>query len=147
LNVGTVSGGTGVNVIAPDARFELDVRSESAKVLSTLIDKVEHRIMSARRDGVEVGTQVIGERPAGEIPADHALVKLAWKCLEAEGIKPALTSGSTDANIPLSRGIPAIVLGITTGSGAHTPHEYIDTAPVGKGMRQIANFVTRLPHT
>jgi acetylornithine deacetylase/succinyl-diaminopimelate desuccinylase-like protein len=147
INVGTVSGGTGVNVLAPDARFELDVRSESAKVLSALIAKVEHSIIHARRDGVEVGTQVIGERPAGEIPADHALVKLAADCLEAEGITPSLTSGSTDANIPLSRGIPAIVLGITTGSGAHTQHEYIDTAPVDKGMRQIANFVTRLLHT
>lgn len=147
MNVGTISGGTGVNVLAPDARFELDVRSESAKVLSTLIDKVEHRILSARRDGVEVGTQLIGERPAGEIPSDHAWVKLAGNCLEAEGITPTLTSGSTDANIPLSRGIPAIVLGITTGSGAHTPHEYIDVAPVGQGMRQIANFVTRLLQT
>jgi acetylornithine deacetylase/succinyl-diaminopimelate desuccinylase-like protein len=103
--------------------------------------------MRAKRDGVDVGTQVIGERPAGEIPADHALVTLARDCLEAEGITPSLTSGSTDANIPLSRGIPAIVLGITTGSGAHTPHEYIDTAPVAKGMRQIANFVARLLHT
>jgi acetylornithine deacetylase/succinyl-diaminopimelate desuccinylase-like protein len=147
INVGTIAGGTGVNVLAPDARFELDVRSESAKVLSTLVAKVEHRIMGALRDGVDVGTQVIGERPAGEIPPDHALVKLARDCLEAEGITPSLTSASTDANIPLSRGIPAIVLGVTTGSGAHTPHEYIDTAPVGKGMRQIASFVMRLLKT
>ena len=147
MNVGTISGGTGVNVLAPDARFELDVRSESTKVLSTLITRVEQRIMRARRDGVEVGMQIIGERPAGEIPADHDLVKLAKDCLEAERITPSLTSGSTDANIPLSRGIPAIVLGITTGSGAHTPHEYIDTAPVGKGMRQLASFVTRLLQT
>lgn len=147
MNVGTISGGTGVNVLAPDARFELDVRSESAKVLAALIAKVERRIKSARRDGVEVSTQVIGERPAGEIPADHALITLARDCLDAEGITPSLTSGSTDANIPLSRGIPALVLGITTGSGAHTPHEYIDTAPVGKGMRQIVSFVTRLLRT
>jgi len=144
MNVGTVSGGSGVNVLAPDARFELDLRSESAKVLSALIHRVEDRILCAQRDGVDVGAQVIGERPAGEIPADHALVRLAMECLEAEGTSASLAAGSTDANIPLSLGIPAIVLGITTGSGAHTAHEYIDTAPVGKGMRQLARLVTRL---
>lgn len=144
INVGTVSGGSGVNVLAPDARFELDLRCESAKGLSTLIRKVENRILCAEREGVEVDTRIIGERPAGEIPVDHPLVRLAADCLETEGIKPVLTAGSTDANIPLSQGIPAVVVGITTGSGVHTPHEYIDTAPVGKGMRQLARLVTRL---
>jgi acetylornithine deacetylase/succinyl-diaminopimelate desuccinylase-like protein len=53
----------------------------------------------------------------------------------------ALTIGSTDANIPLSMGIPAVVMGISTGGGAHTLHEYVDTDPVEKGMDALVRFV------
>ena len=67
--------------------------------------------------------EIIGQRPAGEISAEHPLVKLAVNCMHEQGLSGVLTAGSTDANIPLSRGIPAVVMGITTGGGAHTTHE------------------------
>ncbi len=143
LNVGLISGGTGVNVLAPEATLELDIRSESPEVLKTLVHRVEELIRSTNREGVKSEMEVIGRRPAGEIPEDHPLVKLAEDCLAEQGLKATFTAGSTDANIPLSRGYPAIVLGITTGSGAHTVHEYIDIAPVEKGMRQLVRFVER----
>jgi acetylornithine deacetylase/succinyl-diaminopimelate desuccinylase-like protein len=147
LNVGTIAGGSGVNVLAPHAQLELDVRSEDTDVLASVIARVEERIASARTDGVNVDMEVIGQRPAGEIAAEHPLVRLARQCLAEEGFDAKLTSGSTDANIPLSLGIPAIVLGITTGGGAHTLQEYIDIPPVGSGMRQLSNFVSRLLQT
>jgi acetylornithine deacetylase/succinyl-diaminopimelate desuccinylase-like protein len=148
LNVGLISGGTGVNVLAPEARLELDVRSESPEVLKTLTQRVEQVIRSANREGVTSEMEVIGQRPAGEVPDDHPLVRLAEQCLTEQGLKATFTAGSTDANIPLSRGYPALVLGITTGGGAHTVHEYIDVAPVEKGMEQLVRFVEgvfRLP--
>lgn len=144
MNVGTISGGTGINVVASSAHFELDLRSESASVLSTVVQQIEGLVSASRRDGVQVDMETVGRRPAGEIPAEHPLVRLAAEVLTDEGITPTLTSGSTDANVPLSMGIPAVVLGLTTGSGAHTPQEYIDTQPVTVGMRQVANLVTRL---
>jgi acetylornithine deacetylase/succinyl-diaminopimelate desuccinylase-like protein len=52
-----------------------------------------------------------------------------------------LTIGSTDANVPLSLGIPAVVMGISTGGGAHTLHEYIDVDPAAKGMDGVVRFV------
>jgi len=55
-----------------------------------------------------------------------------------------LTSGSTDANIPLSKGYPALVLGVSTGSGAHTKGEFINTEPVAQGMEQLVKFVERV---
>jgi acetylornithine deacetylase/succinyl-diaminopimelate desuccinylase-like protein len=64
--------------------------------------------------------------------------------LREQGVNPVLTSGSTDANIPLSKGYPAVVLGISTGGSAHTVHEYIHTEPVEKGMEQLLNFVSRV---
>lgn len=144
MNVGTISGGTGINVVASQATFELDVRSESRTALATVISSVEACIESVSREGVQIEVEVIGQRPSGGIPANHPWVELAGTCLAEQGFSARLSSGSTDANIPLSRGIPAIVLGITTGGGAHTTHEYIDIPPVGKGMRQLLSFVRRV---
>jgi acetylornithine deacetylase/succinyl-diaminopimelate desuccinylase-like protein len=60
------------------------------------------------------------------------------------GLTPTFTSGSTDANVPLSLGYPALVLGVTTGGCAHTLHEYIDLPPVEAGMEQLVRFVERV---
>jgi len=144
LNVGKISGGTGINVLASEATFELDLRSESMDTLNVLVHQVEQMIRSANREGVKIESEVIGARPAGELSSDHPLIKLAEECLREQGLKAELTSGSTDANIPLSRGIPSTVLGVTTGSGAHTVHEYIDVGPVEKGMEQLVRFVERV---
>lgn len=144
LNVGTISGGNGVNILAPHAQFELDARSESPSELQKLIATIEGAISDARREGVHVESEIIGRRPAGELPLDHPWVQLALECIAEQGLDGRATSGSTDANIPLSLGMPAIVLGITTGSGAHTAHEFIDTPPVKQGLQQVFRFVSRL---
>lgn len=144
LNVGVISGGTGVNVLAAEAHFELDVRSEGVETLAAMASRVESEIQAAQKPGVDLDVEVIGERPAGMVPADHPLVRLAVECLAEQGIAASLTAGSTDANVPLSLGYPAIVLGITTGGGAHTLHEYINIAPIPGGMAQLVNFVERL---
>jgi tripeptide aminopeptidase len=143
VNVGMVKGGTGINVVASDALFDLDIRCETKVGLREIVARVESVLHSAQKKGVGVEVRVIGERPAGEIAADHRLVRLAGECLAEQGFAASFTSGSTDANIPLSLGLPALVLGVTTGSGAHTPHEYIDTPPISKGLQQLLRFVER----
>jgi di/tripeptidase len=105
---------------------------------------VERVIQKANKPGVTVEWQIIGQRPAGEISVTHPLVLLAKECLREQGLDPGLISGSTDANVPLSKGYPAIVLGITTGGSAHTVHEYINTEPVAQGMEQLVRFVSRV---
>jgi len=142
LNVGKISGGISVNTIAPEAALELDLRSEGAETLIEVARQVEALARGVERAGVAVEVQVVGERPAGEMPADHPLVRLAQECLRAQGIAPNLNIGSTDANAPLSRGIPAITIGLTTGSGAHTVHEYINVKPLEKGMEQLVRLVS-----
>jgi acetylornithine deacetylase/succinyl-diaminopimelate desuccinylase-like protein len=144
LNVGLISGGTGINVLASEARFELDLRSEGPEALTALIGRVEDKVHSANRDGVTVQIETIGSRPAGELPGDHPLVKLAEECLRLQGLGCELASGSTDANVPLSRGYPALVLGVSIGGGTHTVHEYIETGPAAKGMAQLVEFVGRV---
>ena len=144
MNVGKISGGTSVNVIASEASFDLDLRSEGQASLAALISAVERLIHKENRPGVNIETQVIGQRPAGEIPPHHPLVTLAVDCLREQDLDAGLISGSTDANVPLSKGYPAIVLGVTTGGSAHTVHEYIHTAPIAKGMEQLVSFVERV---
>ena len=144
MNVGKISGGTSVNVIASEASLDLDLRSEGQDALMELVSAVERLIQNANRPGVSVEAQVIGQRPAGEISVNHPLVLLGRDCLYEQGLEAGLISGSTDANVPLSKGYPAVVLGITTGGSAHTLHEYINTVPVAQGMEQLVRFVGRV---
>jgi acetylornithine deacetylase/succinyl-diaminopimelate desuccinylase-like protein len=144
MNVGKISGGTSVNVIASEASLDLDLRSEGQESLTALVSVVERLIQKANKAGVSVEWQVIGQRPAGEISASHPLVWLAKDCLREQGLDAGLISGSTDANVPLSKGYPAIVLGITTGGSAHTIHEYINITPIAQGMEQLLRFVSRV---
>ncbi|OGO35514.1 MAG: hypothetical protein A2W35_21385 [Chloroflexi bacterium RBG_16_57_11] len=141
LNVGVIAGGTSVNTIAPEAHLELDLRSESAVALSQLVRQVETLVSTANRSDVQVSLALIGRRPAGKLPASHPLVRLAKRCLQAQGIQPNLTIGSTDANVPLSRGLPAICIGLSTGYGAHTANEYIHVGPLYQGLAQMAALV------
>jgi tripeptide aminopeptidase len=141
MNVGTIHGGTGVNVLAAEAKCELDLRSESPKTLAKLVEQVEEILINASHAGVKVMAEVIGDRPAGEISSEHELVKLAVKCLQEQNLSAVLTTGSTDANIPLSQNIPSVVLGITTGGGAHTLEEYIDVHEIEKGLASVVRFV------
>ena len=141
MNVGTIQGGTGVNVLAAEAKCELDLRSEDPAVLAKVVAQVEDIILHWAREGVKIQAEIIGERPAGEIPAVHPFVKQAVNCVREQGLDASLTSGSTDANVPLSRGIPAVVMGITTGGGAHTLNEFIDTEPIEKGLESLVKFV------
>ena len=144
LNVGRMGGGTSINVIASEAWLELDLRSESVQVLAETAGAVEQLIETASRPGVLIEAEVIGRRPAGELPASHPLVRLAVECLKEQGIEPKLMIGSTDANVPLSRGFPSVVLGVTNGAGAHTTGEFIYTEPVKRGMQHLAQFVGKV---
>jgi tripeptide aminopeptidase len=144
MNVGRIWGGTSVNVIASEAMLDLDLRSEGQEALTALVSAVERMIQKANRPGVSMESEVIGQRPAGELSISHPLVSLAKDCLHELGLDAGLISGSTDANIPLSKGYPAIVLGITTGGSAHTIHEYINTVPIAQGLEQLVKFVSRV---
>ncbi len=144
MNVGKIHGGTSINVIPAEASLELDLRSEGASELVELVEGVERLIEAAGRPGVRFEAEVIGERPAGEMSANHPLVRLAEECLIEQGMEPHLTSGSTDANIPLSKGFPALVLGVTRGGGAHTKNEFMEVKPVAQGMEQLVRFVERV---
>jgi len=143
LNVGRIGGGTSVNVIAAEAWMELDLRSEDPNTLVDLARDIERLLKLAQKPGVTFEAEIIGQRPAGALEISHPLISLADECLREQDIQPLLTIGSTDANIPLSRNIPSLVLGVTTGGGAHTTEEFIDLDPIMRGMAQLVQFVSQ----
>jgi tripeptide aminopeptidase len=141
LNVGVISGGTTVNTIAAQAQIELDLRSEGAQELSGLVKQMEACVQQSNRADMVVTARVIGQRPAGELAQNHPLVRLARNALQQVGMDAHLGVGSTDANIPLSLGFPAICVGLTQGGGAHTVDEYVLTQPVERGLQQLLYIV------
>ena len=144
FTVGTVSGGTSVNTIAPDARMAVDIRSdEMGPLLET-----EKKILAAIDEGVaeenkrwgvstlSVSTKLIGDRPGGRTPADSVIVEAATRSNAAFGLKTLLSGASTDANIPMALGIPAIIIGGGGKTGGfHALSEWIDVTDAWKGAQ------------
>ena len=143
-NIGFVEGGTSVNTIADRASILVDLRSMSQKELSRLDDILNTtiEIQTKGRKDVNVKVEVVGDRPSGRLPVDHPLVNITKESAVESELETVPISGvaSTDANIPLSRNIPAIAFGCYIGSGAHTKTETIDIQSLVKGV-PFANLV------
>jgi tripeptide aminopeptidase len=139
FNIGVIDGGSSVNTIAERASLLLDLRSAAPAGLGALIEQVEQIIASAHEaePGVTFRIETVGDRPAGGIAREHALVQLAGAVYLAEGIDSTYEIASTDANIPLSRGIPAVCIGVCDGGNAHRLDEYIEPLRLPRGMRAL----------
>jgi acetylornithine deacetylase/succinyl-diaminopimelate desuccinylase-like protein len=139
FNVGIVEGGGSINTIAPRATMLVDLRSVDPTHLVHLEDCVERLLEEVQQEtGVQVTSRIVGQRPAAALAMDHPLCHWVNAIRNYLHLRPAVFSAaSTDANLPLSLGIPAVCLGITRGALAHTEQEYIDTPPVGGGLKQL----------
>ncbi len=128
-NVGTISGGTSVNTIAQNAEFLYEYRSDTAQCLAEMKASCDGIVARHRKGGVDIDVPLLGERPCGaDMPEAEWLALKDWirACArETTGIELQERSGSTDANLPLSRGIPAATIGGCNGVGAHTRGEYL----------------------
>jgi di/tripeptidase len=143
FNIGRISGGTSVNTIAQFAECELDLRSEDPGALGAIVDQtlaiIDRRRQVWQGQDVRINVEVIGDRPGGQIEEGHPLVAAANASLAACGItvQSNLSISSTDANVPLSRGLPAVCIGITEGGNAHRVEEWIQTSLLPTGMRHL----------
>jgi acetylornithine deacetylase/succinyl-diaminopimelate desuccinylase-like protein len=139
FNIGVIEGGSSVNTIAERASLLLDLRSATPIGLDTLIRQVEQIVAGAHdsEPGVTFALKIVGDRPAGSIAREYPLAQLAGAAYLAEGLGAAYEIASTDANIPLSRGIPAVCIGVCDGGNAHRLDEYIEPARLPSGMRAL----------
>jgi di/tripeptidase len=152
-NIGVIHGGSSINSIAREASFLLDLRSEDPKVLLRIARQVEEMVDTYGGGGGKgnssaapaAARQLIGERPAGGLEADHPLAQAAVAAAESAGIRGSVCcAASTDANAPLARGIPAVCVGLTRGGNPHRPDEYILTTPLERGLGQLLDLVMRV---
>lgn len=140
-NVGMIDGGVSVNTIAPRASLILDMRSIDPGALATLVEQVETIVREANGGEITVTSEIIGDRPAGRVALETPLVQAAGATLRRLGLDPIFDASSTDANVPIAEGIPAVCIGLTRGGHAHRLDEYIETGPIGRGMQQLLLLV------
>jgi tripeptide aminopeptidase len=134
FTVGTVAGGTSVNSIAADAVFAIDMRSNDRHQLALLEQRAKDAALEAVAEEnarwnsgeITVDFVLIGDRPVGQTPGDSPLVQLTALAFEELGVEfRGLSISSTDSNVPMSLGIPAITIdGGGQGGGAHSPDEW-----------------------
>ena len=143
-NVGLVSGGTSVNTIAQEASFLYEYRSTSREHLAEMKKAFAAIVDSRRSEEVSIGVELVGERPCGgdvDPARQKALEALADAANRAVFGAPLLFhAGSTDANIPLSRGIPALTVGSCVAHGAHTREEWLEKASLVPGLAFLMAF-------
>jgi di/tripeptidase len=136
FNVGVVAGGTSVNSIPTEMSMDVDMRSESPGELDRLVEAFrgtvraavdeENQSRSTAEGKIVADIKLIGDRPAGETGVDTPLVSTTAAALKAFGLKPIYSIRSTDSNIPISMGIPAVTVGRGPGGRTHSLDEWID---------------------
>jgi di/tripeptidase len=145
-NFGIIEGGSSINSIPSQARAKVDIRSESAAKLeeiSALLTTCVEKALEFENDraiGGKVNAKIkeIGSRPGGRLPDDAPILQYVRAVDAHLGIRSHLDCASTDANIPLSIGLPAISIGAGgQGGGAHTPQEWFHPEGREFGLKRI----------
>jgi tripeptide aminopeptidase len=146
INVGFVEGGASVNAIPAMARAKVDIRSESNDKIEELVDSlttaIEHALEfeNERATGGKVAVKIreIGSRPASNLP-EHSPILSYLRAVDAHlGIRSHLDCASTDANIPMSLGVPALSIGAGgQGGGAHSTQEWFRPEGRDLGLKRI----------
>lgn len=152
LTVARIVGGLSVNAIPGDALIEIDLRSVSQDVIERIAREVRAIVDVALGDEnarrahgtapLTVRVETIGDRPGGETDASHPLVAAAVEATRLIGREPELGAASTDANVPISLGIPAVALGAGgRGGAAHTPQEWFENTDGTLGLARALTVI------
>lgn len=146
-NVGEISGGTSVNSIVQEAQMLCEYRSVSYENLEYMKCEFEKIFDYMRSLGAEVSVELVGERPCMKNVDEEKMSKLADFCKKIQekhtGNPVVLESNSTDCNIPLSMGIPAVCIGSHMGWGAHTREEYTLKGSLNTGLLIAKDIILR----
>ncbi len=153
VTVTRMQGGEHLTGVPMQAWIDVDMRSLDPDRLRTLSDEVRRIATRAVQDesqrmptqALHVAITTLGDRPAGNIDDRHPLVIAAASATRAVGREPQSASASTDANVPLSRGIPAIAIGAGgSGSASHTADEWYDDTDSDIGLERVIRLIVAL---
>lgn len=144
-NVGTVKGGTSVNTIAQYAEMLYEFRSDEREAMEIMQRYLDRVLETHRADGVSIGISLVGERPCGgevnPVSQEKLEERVRQAALRCYGLDLTFGPGSTDCNIPLSMGIPAVCVGCYQGHGAHTRQEYVEIDSLLPGLYYARDLV------
>lgn len=152
LTVARLGGGHSINAIPSECWAELDVRSESQEQVERVQSEINAALRSclaaeaARGEGeLSFELEVIGQRPAGHLPASHPLVQAAERATRELGKEPESAVSSTDANVPMALGVPAIAIGGGGRSGdTHTENEWFENSDGAAGPRRLLSLLAQV---
>lgn len=150
-NVGRLGGGTSVNSVPFESWMEIDMRSQGVETLNAvdaiLQGAIQHALaeendLRTRGEALTVDVDLIGDRPSGEVAEDHPYVQQAAAVTRAFGLEPTFGRSSTDSNIPISMGVPAITIGGGgQGVGAHSLDEWFRNVDGHIGVQRVLMIV------
>lgn len=154
FNVGIVAGGTSVNAIPERASMDVDMRSADQAALAALDARFQEAIRAALADEngrwsgqppIRLQIDTIGIRPGGGQPESAPIVQAALRAAQRLGVQSATTASSTDANVPIALGIPAVTVGGGgEGRGAHSLEEQWDSRDSHLGTQRVLLFLLTL---
>ena len=144
-NVGTISGGTSVNTIAQHAEMLYEFRSDEAESLAVMERHLNAAVEFYRSKGIGVAVTLVGDRPCSA-EVDPAVMeamrqRVCGASLRYYGKSVVFGPGSTDCNIPLSMGIPALCVGTYSGAGCHTREEYVEIDSLLPGHKMAMELI------
>lgn len=144
FNVGELHGGTGINVLAQQARAIVEFRDLDTERLDAAVRRLcaAAAAVGSAGAGAAVEVEELGRRPGGAVADDHPLVRDAVTALDGAGAgRPSLVASSTDANAALGAGIPAVTLGLAESADVHAMQERVDVASLGAGLSALGRLV------
>ena len=152
LSVGRIGGGLSVNAIPAEGWLEVDLRATTTHALDDYEGVVRRASRAAAADenavrspgtvALATSVEVVGDRPAGALAADHPLVQAALAATRLIGRTPQAGAASTDANVPLGLGVPAVAIGAGGRGGlAHTPGEWYENVDGALGIARALTIV------
>ncbi len=139
-NVGTIQGGTSVNTIAQQAQMLCEYRSDDVECLDYMKNQFNNIFENAKNQGVDLTVELVGERPCMAKDIDIKKIDELYETCKSiiESVckeeKVFSAPGSTDCNIPLSLGVPAVCIGVCNGFKSHTYEEYVEKASIPLGL-------------
>ena len=147
-NVGGIQGGTSINTIPQSATMLCEYRSDTVECLAIMQAHFERIFADARARGIDLHVSLIGERPCMGPVDPVKMEELTERCRaiieETASVQVATRAGSTDCNIPLSLGIPAVCISAYNGGGMHTREEWLEKDSLPTGLEIGIRIATEL---
>ncbi|MBN1685149.1 MAG: peptidase [Spirochaetales bacterium] len=142
IMLGSIRGGTGYGKLATNASLRFEIRSESAEMVLSLRDQIEHIVAEVSSNtGAEISFDVFARRRPGGIPFTHPLAKNTTEIIRSLDIKPRISPSTSELSAFIDREIPALTVGITDGENIGLPGELVYIDPIYKGISQLLGII------